>query len=460
MRLFKRILYIALSMAVLLSAIVVPVSAAPSISLSVPRRDILVGQTLQASVTTNPTGISVAWSSNNTSVATVTSYGLITGISPGTAWIIATCTDSSGATNTSYVIITVGSPTGIENGQEYYIMNQFYRRYISLETPSTAEGTNIVAGAKSTSTTHKWIMTQLTDGQYRITSAYNATTKVMGVSGTDVNLYTRSNVRKFSVYRIDSGTYCGLYAICYGNYYVAVDSSYQIYLSSTLNRYSAWSFSKTVKGSSKVFDFNYTYTENGTTYNYNSTGATNTFKSAMSSLGYTSQSTTNSTATVAGSALETADIFVFRGHGAPGFVRFYGNGNTYQGDIVADTAVHNYSADYHISECTANELAKLRCVMYLGCSTGADYTSSSKTYNLVDSTFAKGAHFVLGTTETVYVNDSNNFLIGFAECYTTDCNCTIQNAITAGIERAGTNTVYQNDLYPVYYVGDTSQRLN
>jgi len=98
--------------------------------------------------------------------------------------------------------------------------------------------------------------------------------------------------------------------------------------------------------------------------------------------------------------------------------------------------------------------------MYLGCSTGADYTSSSKTYNLVDSTFAKGAHFVLGTTETVYVNDSNNFLIGFAECYTTDCNCTIQNAITAGIERAGTNTVYQNDLYPVYYVGDTSQRLN
>lgn len=42
-------------------------------------------------------------------------------------------------------------------------------------------------------------------------------------------------------------------------------------------------------------------------------------------------------------------------------------------------------------------------VLYLGCQTGAQHTSG---YNLVDVTFDKGVHFVLGVTEIIY-----NFII-------------------------------------------------
>ena len=48
-----------------------------------------------------------------------------------------------------------------------------------------------------------------------------------------------------------------------------------------------------------------------------------------------------------------------------------------------------------------NQLAQERCILYMACSTGLPYMTSwvpPIIYNLVDDTYQKGAHFVLGTT--------------------------------------------------------------
>lgn len=64
-------------------------------------------------------------------------------------------------------------------------------------------------------------------------------------------------------------------------------------------------------------------------------------------------------------------------------------------------------ADRHyIDELPYNSLASLRCALYLECSTAVSL-QMERTVNLLSATFDKGAHFVLGTTDTVFTNNSD-----------------------------------------------------
>ena len=114
---------------------------------------------------------------------------------------------------------------------------------------------------------------------------------------------------------------------------------------------------------------------------------------------------------------------------------------------------------YYIDDLYANSLATQRCVLYLGCNTGVSRGDN----NLVFETFDKGAHFVLGTTQTTYVPDSNNFLLGFLNGISS--GYTVESCIYQGILQAG-NQVTRTDLptgkgeYPEIHIGDTGQYLN
>jgi len=88
--------------------------AVTSITLSPTTASIAVGSMQQLSKTVNPSGANqnVTWSSSNTSVATVNSSGLVTGVNGGTATITATAADGSGKTATATITVSV-AVTGV-----------------------------------------------------------------------------------------------------------------------------------------------------------------------------------------------------------------------------------------------------------------------------------------------------------------------------------------------------------
>ena len=77
-----------------------------SISMSASSSTIYIGKYLYPTITYNPsdaTGKSVTWSSSNSSIATVNSYGKVTGIAEGTVTITATTPNGKKASKTFYV---------------------------------------------------------------------------------------------------------------------------------------------------------------------------------------------------------------------------------------------------------------------------------------------------------------------------------------------------------------------
>lgn len=75
-----------------------------------------IGETLQLTATpypTNATNRSVNWTTENYSVASVSSSGLVTARGEGKVWIWARATDGSGAGN--YCVVTVNTPTKVSS---------------------------------------------------------------------------------------------------------------------------------------------------------------------------------------------------------------------------------------------------------------------------------------------------------------------------------------------------------
>ncbi len=121
------------------------------ISVSPSTVSVLVGatQTLSATIApSNATNQGVSWSSNNTSVATVNSSGVVTGVSAGTATITATSNDGNFTANST---ITVTAPSGnnlvsnpgFENGSvgsPWYVWKGG-TSYVAISTSNVNHGT-------------------------------------------------------------------------------------------------------------------------------------------------------------------------------------------------------------------------------------------------------------------------------------------------------------------------------
>lgn len=102
-----------------------------SVSVSPSSASIEAGETVQLTETVlpaNATDKSVSWSSSNTSVATVSSSGLVTGVSAGSATITVTTNDGSktatcAVTVTPTVLYEYSLATSMEVGKSYLIAN-------------------------------------------------------------------------------------------------------------------------------------------------------------------------------------------------------------------------------------------------------------------------------------------------------------------------------------------------
>ena len=83
-------------------------SQEPPFDIFLPFSYLLVGQTKQISYTINASGVSITWSSANTSIATVNNSGAVTGVSEGSVQITAAYTDpSTGVTTSESVYVYV-----------------------------------------------------------------------------------------------------------------------------------------------------------------------------------------------------------------------------------------------------------------------------------------------------------------------------------------------------------------
>ena len=431
------------------------------VDVSVNETYLLVGGTKQINCTTNPSGLGVSWSSNNTSIATVNSSGLVTGVSEGTVKITATYTDSStGVISSDYVYIYVKDSLGITDGKLYYIMNYSSHRFLSLESSSDSNYTNVYTRGRSTSTLSRWKTEKQSNGTFQLISDYSSSGKALDVTGTNIDIFTDNNAyyQKFSIYRVNSGTYKGYYFIRYNQYYVAQDSDYNVYLTTSLNGKSVWSFIGVEKEDADLFSFKYT--------GFDTTDNNTLFSSVLGNLGYDEYKWINDTASDAYNYMKNMDdVFVFRGHGEAGIIEFRDSNGVSSGAISVNSSVcsrYGVGSDrQYINSLGKNELEQLRIVLYIGCSTGTTITVGGVTYDLLSSTYDKGAQFVLGTSQKVYTPDSDAFLKGFLEALNNNSN--VISCIQAGLENAGNNVLYEDGSrgqYPIVYVGDTIQYLN
>lgn len=449
----------------------------PLIDMSLSTDRMGVGGTQQVSYSTYPSGLATTWRSSDTSVATVNNSGLITACGKGFTYITASCYDSaSGKTYTDTAYLYVYDSTGIQDNTSYYIMNYSSKRLLSLESASNLNLTNVYTRDRYTTNLSQWTTEQQADGRYKLISNYSSTGKCLDVTENNVDIHadTDGEYLKFTIDRVLIGTYQGLYLIRYGDKYVAQDSDYNVYVTSSRSSAAYWSFMAVEKRSAELFCHDYTYIENNQTIDFDTSTQLDYFKTILETLDYSALGYKNPTASTAyGYLRERDDVFVFMGHGGPGIISFCVEGNVSTGAIAvnSDVASHYVVGDdrQYVMSLEKNELAWTRCVIYLGCSTGVDITRSSTTYNLVDATYEKGAHFVLGTTETLRTNHLNDWLKLFLDALEDGDNIyeALEYAndelgrITVPYDKAdGTEGHKEVDGLPIYCVGDQIQYLD
>ncbi|MGM9647569.1 MAG: RICIN domain-containing protein [Eubacteriales bacterium] len=478
----KKFGFVLLAVTVLLTFCtgVLPVYASDNASITITpyRTMLMVGQSAGLTVSATPSNMEVEIAIDDESVLSYDdAYKMITGLKEGTAVITATGTDpTDGETIITSVTIAVCNSTGLIGGTDYYIMNASTKKVLSLASASDANSINIDSRARGESSLSQWTVVKNTDGTIRLQSVYSSTGRSAYVSGSNLILYNSTGARtKLNIHRITSGRHQGLYQIRYNNQLLCMNSSGDVYFGNTLNAGSHWSFMPADKGVADIASHDYSYNdEQGELINFNTALNNEYFVDVFENFGYTAYSETNQLAYYAYLYMRTEDdVFVFSGHGGPGVISFCTTNNISTGAIAVSSSVANrYEVGndrHYINSCEDNELASLRCVLYLGCNTGKNISIYGYTYNLVDATYAKGAHYVLGTTKTLNTGHLNEWLEYFLDNINTGtsiqtaielANLSLGNIQVSYIkddDSKGTETVYG---LPIYAVGDDNQFLN
>ena len=441
-----------------------------TVDLSTTKTTIEKGDAQTLKFVVAPSGGTQSFSSSNSSVATVDQYGVVTAVNVGTATITARYT-YSGTVYTDTVSITVvpkSTIIGIQNGTNYYIMNYSGKRLMGLATASDLNLTNVNTGERTENTRYQWVTEQQTDGTFQLISTYSSAGRCLDVTGSNVDIYADSGAsyQKFTIERVTSKPYEGLYLIKYGEKFVAQESNYDVRLTETETESCYWSFMAVEKGYAEFFCLNCeidgVLTESDEHYTY--------FMNACNSAGYYSWSYRNRSAAVAYDCMKNRDdIFVFAGHGGAGMISFNNDDGEDSGIISATIWLGTREIDRHISSIQANGLNHARVVLYVGCGTGETWEKNAVAqFNLVDETFEMGAHFVLGIQGTIYQSQLNGlikfFLDGVAQGKSVD-DCTLALHDTSDNLRIGSNDDVafgsgNSNEYSFHTFGDGSQYLS
>ncbi len=288
---------------------------------------------------------------------------------------------------------------GIEDEATYYIQNKRSKYY--LTATGTANGANVNQTALvEGSANQKWKISVESNGYCRITPL-NATSRslaaVSNADGANVQLATNSSStnQQFKLSRNWDGSYkILLYTSARGlrtedhnktdggnvNLWTRTDD---------LTKSDDWTLQPIAKGAADVYSF--TDEVNGNNYTWQYTASLLT---TFQEMNYYANDRKNETAFSGFSSLSTSSIFVYRGHGGPGYVIFSDSSC-----ITASNHIPN-SNYYALDTKSHNDLAQLRLAAFIGCSTGMDDTNPSYLSNLVGIAYRKGAHYAFGGIDT------------------------------------------------------------
>lgn len=141
---------------------------------------ITVGSTTQLSssiIPSNATNQTVSWSSSNSSICTVNSSGLVTGVAAGTASVTVTTQDGG---FTAVCLVTVTAPAGIVVGGTYKILVRHSGK--AMDASGASNGAKIQQWDYLGGSNQKWIVSEPQAGYYTLTSESNG--KVVDAAGT------------------------------------------------------------------------------------------------------------------------------------------------------------------------------------------------------------------------------------------------------------------------------------
>jgi hypothetical protein len=194
-------------------------------------------------------------------------------------------------------------------------------------------------------------------------------------------------------------------------------------------------------------------------------------------MGYNVDAETNPTVGGAFAQIGLSDIYIYAGHGAEGRLEFYNYNNHLYGAILANENMDlNIYNSMYINQQQNNKFANAKCVLYMACEAGATYTGTNGSYNLVDETFNKGAHYVLGITTKIQSFQVDDWLGSFVQRLTEGYD--IKECVRFANEQSGvlqiptgqyiynevTQTYEQiynpHDGLPIHDIGDDTQYLN
>lgn len=290
---------------------------------------------------------------------------------------------------------------GIADDTVYYIMNSQSKEFLSPRT-HTSEICGVMTWGNANSSgiwdysRIKWLVDKQSDGKYILRSFEGNGYTLRGYDNgyVEVEYEDEYSSVSFEILRENDEYGCdGKYLIKLGDKYLrACDDSNEVELVNATNYATSdmyWTFMAVEKRDASYYYFDH--------IDMNTISIRNDFIEEFDSCGYDTYSVRNlSNAQYFLDYFLEDDIFIFAGYGSDSSIEVHNSSGTKTGAIIADYEVWDESNEYYL-DYDYNALAKARCVLLVASNTGNDVTGADgSTYNLVDSIYSYGAHYVLG----------------------------------------------------------------